>query len=98
MHISCGRLKAGAGKETGDLKPTATSTEDYWTCSPLRSKAGAAGWEKGLMVACASPIKPWQPVLQKGYRGQGLGSASALSSHSQGWEKHRDRRVGNRTI
>lgn len=73
VHISCGRLKAGAGKEMGELKPTATSTKNSWTCSPLRNKAGAAGWEKGLMVPCASPINQHQPVLQKGYRGEGLG-------------------------
>lgn len=75
VHISCGRLKAGAGKDMGELKPTATSTKNSWTCSPLRNKAGAAGCKKGLMVPCASPIKPHQPVLQKGYGGPGLGSA-----------------------
>lgn len=56
VHIFCGRLKAGAGKEMGELKPTAASTKNSWTCSPLGNKAGAAGWEKGLMVPCASPI------------------------------------------
>lgn len=61
--------------EKGELKPTATSTKNSWTCSALGNKAGAAGWEKGLMVFRTSPIKPRQPVLQKGYRGQGLGSA-----------------------
>lgn len=94
MHISCGRLKAGAGREMEELKPTATCTKNSWTCSPVRSKAGAAGWEKGLMVPCASPIKPHQPVLQKGYRGQGLGSAlccrhtarSGRSIGTGGWE------------
>lgn len=74
MHLSCGRLKAGAGREMGELTATATSSKNSWTCSPLRKKAGAAGWEKGLTVPCVSPIKPCQPVLQKGYRGQGLGS------------------------
>lgn len=49
---------------------------------------------KRLMVPCASPIKPHQPVLQKGYRGQGLGSAlhchhtarAGRSIGTGGWE------------
>lgn len=94
LHISCGRFKAGAGKEMGGLKPTTTSTKNSWTCSTAGNKGGIAGLEKGLMVSCALPIKPCRPALEKGYGAQGLGSAqrchhparAGRSVGTGGWE------------
>lgn len=59
-----------------------------------------------MTVSCASPIKPRQPVLWKGYRGQGLGSAlhchhiarAGRSVGTGGWEVEVFKRDSRRVL
>lgn len=98
LHVSCGWFKAGAGKEIEGLKLKAISTKNFWIrCTP-RKKGGISGLEKGLMVSCVLTMKTklHRPALEKGRMKCRL--FSAFPSHSQSWEKCRNRKVGNRNI
>lgn len=97
LHISRGRSKAGAGKEMGRVKTDSKGALKIPGLAPLPgTKVGLQGFGERADGLLRFTHQATHTCPGEGLPGTGFRLCAALPLHSQGWEKRRDRRVGNR--